>query len=177
MPIRVFPIIGGARFSNDFGVPRSSGRTHQGNDLFAPAGAQIIAVDDGEVRFGIDPLGGNIANLYADDGARYYYAHMQEPGSGAFRVHLGDVVGHVGNTGNAATTPPHLHFEAHPNRGRAVNPYPSLVSAPQATEPELGDTGLRPLTAVLLASAAAVGAWALMNPKKARRTVRRWLPA
>lgn len=122
-----FPVQGGAGYTSDFGAPRS-GHTHQGNDLFGPVGRPLLAVDAGEVRFGTDPLGGNIANLRTSDGTRYYYAHLDRfEGSGRFVV-PGEVIGYLGKTGNAATTEPHLHFEVHPQGGAAVDPFPLLKS-------------------------------------------------
>ncbi len=63
----------------------------------------------------------------ADDGSVYHGTHMAEA-TASGRVAAGQQVGLVGNTGNAAGTPPHLHFETHPN-GYPVNPYHTLVKA------------------------------------------------
>lgn len=81
-------------------------------------------------------LGGRSIQLYADDGDRFYYAHLEtwEPGGVATyvaderRVVAGEVIGTVGTSGNAPANLPHLHFEFHPARanGAAVNPYPEL---------------------------------------------------
>lgn len=130
MGLRVFPVAGGARYTNDW----QSGRVHNGNDLFAVEGTPLLAVDDGLVRYGTDGLGGNVANLYATDGTRYYYAHQSAFASGAApgtsrNVRAGDVIGYVGTTGNAQGTPAHVHFEVHPSNGEAVNPFPYLSAA------------------------------------------------
>jgi murein DD-endopeptidase MepM/ murein hydrolase activator NlpD len=136
MPLTIFPVSGGAKYSNDYGEPRSSGRTHQGNDLFGPEQRPLLAVDDGEVRYGTDPLGGNVANLRSPDGTRYYYAHLFAFEGANRKVKAGDVIGYMGRTGNAITTPVHLHFEVHPGGGDATNPYPLLLKAQVLTVPE-----------------------------------------
>ena len=121
-------------FINDWGFPRSGGRTHRGNDLFAPRGQPIYAVADGTVRLTQGGRGGIGLWLASGYGVDYYYAHLDGYGSGVAsgsRVSKGQVVGYNGNTGNARTTPPHLHFQLHP-KGRTsapVNPYPTLVRA------------------------------------------------
>ena len=121
-------------FINDWGFPRSGGRTHRGNDLFAPRGQPIYAVADGTVLLTQGGRGGIALWLASGHGVDYYYAHLEGYGSGVAsgtRVSKGQVVGYNGNTGNARTTPPHLHFQLHPN-GRTsapVNPYPTLVRA------------------------------------------------
>lgn len=146
MPLRVFPVAPEAKpvFSDDFGAPRSGGRTHEGCDIFAPLGSPLLAVDDGKVTREQDQLGGNVVVLQADDGVRYSYAHLSAfpagPGLQLDRVRAGDVVGFVGDTGNAKGGPPHLHLEVHPDgrrgRGTAVNPFPLLVDvAPPGAAP------------------------------------------
>jgi LysM repeat protein len=118
----------GARFMNDWGFPRSGGRFHEGNDLFAPRGTPVYATVTGTVVQTVGVLGGNQVKLAGDDGVSYYYTHLHSFGSKG-RVSAGTVVGYVGSTGNAAGGPPHVHFEVHPGAGAAVNPYPRLVNA------------------------------------------------
>lgn len=113
-------------FMNDWGFPRSGGRFHQGTDLFAPRGRPAVATAAGTAVPSVGALGGNVVKLYGDDGTYYYYAHLDRFGAKG-RVSPGTVVGYVGNTGNAAGGPPHVHFEVHPGGGAAVNPYPRLV--------------------------------------------------
>jgi murein DD-endopeptidase MepM/ murein hydrolase activator NlpD len=120
----------GSTFINDWGYPRSGGRTHKGTDMFAPRGSKVVAVADGTVRFRSNNLGGLVAFVYADHGVYYYYAHLDGYADGVSsgqRVTRGQTVGFVGNTGNAIGTRPHLHFEIHPGGGAAVNPYPTLA--------------------------------------------------
>ena len=79
---------------------------------------------------GVNPLGGNKLWVRSPgDNWSYYYAHLAgyAPGiANGTRVKKGQVIGYVGNTGNARTTPPHLHFETHVPSGAAANPYPIL---------------------------------------------------
>ena len=115
-------------FTDTWGAPRSGGRKHQGTDVFAPYGAPAYAVVDGVIdKWSNGGLGGLAVWLKGDDGTRYYYAHnsanLAQVGK---RVRAGEVIAFVGTTGNAATTPPHIHFEAHPPGKGAQNPAPWL---------------------------------------------------
>ena len=116
-------------FTDTWHAPRSGGRQHQGTDVFAPYGSPAFAVVDGVIeRWSNGGLGGIALWLRGDDGSRYYYAHnvsnVAKPGE---RVKAGQLIAYVGTTGNAATTPPHIHFESHPpGGGGARNPYPWL---------------------------------------------------
>ena len=173
---RYFPVAAHAVNQNDFGL--RSGRQHAGVDILANEGAPLVAVDAGEVRFGDDPLGGNIANLYADDGRHYYYAHLSAfAGNAPRRVEAGEVIGYVGTTGNARGRVPHLHFEVHPcPRGQrcAVDPSPIIDSLPRADRagrsPGFGPS---PLQAIVTAGAA-IALWAYLYPTDARALVRRF---
>ncbi|MGH2692285.1 MAG: murein hydrolase activator EnvC family protein [Actinomycetota bacterium] len=111
-------------YIDDFGFPRV-GHTHQGNDIFAAAGTPIHAPFAGTAEEGTDGLGGIVVHVYASANADYVYnAHLiQHAGVDGQQVKPGDVIGYVGNTGNAAGTPPHDHFEYHPGGGSAVSPY------------------------------------------------------
>lgn len=112
-------------FSDTWGAARSGGRSHQGVDMFAEYGMPLYAVDGGTVRTSNNSLGGLSIHLTTDDGDRYYYAHLSETSvSTGQRVEAGQVIGANGNSGNARTTPPHLHWQYHPGGGAAVNPYP-----------------------------------------------------
>jgi len=117
----------GSGFINDFGFPRV-GHIHQGNDMFAPRGTPILAPVRGRVEQRDGPIGGHAQSLYGDDGIRYYFAHMDSYGAKG-DVAAGTVIGRVGNSGNAVTTPTHLHFEIHPGDGEAVNPFPTITLA------------------------------------------------
>lgn len=116
-------------FINDWGFARSGGRTHEGTDIFAPRGNKAVAVDSGRVSLRSNSLGGKVVWLTGDGGISYYYAHLDGYPSGLSsgdRVSKGQVVGYVGNTGNARGTSPHVHFGMYPRGGSAVNPFPTL---------------------------------------------------
>jgi peptidoglycan LD-endopeptidase LytH len=115
-------------YSDDFGAPRSGGRSHQGNDIIAPMGTPVYAAQSGRFEQNYNDLGGISALVYAPNGDYTYYAHMSSyagVASGA-SVSAGTQIGHVGNTGNASGGITHLHFEYHPGGGGAVDPYPYL---------------------------------------------------
>ena len=104
------------------------GRSHQGVDIFAAEGTPVVAPADGTVEHYDNQLGGLSYRLYADDGTYYYGTHLSAyENVGAGHVTAGTAIGYVGRTGNAATTPPHLHWEIHPDgRGTpAINPTPT----------------------------------------------------
>jgi hypothetical protein len=133
----VFPIYGPASPSDSFGAPRTT-TWHHGNDIFAPLGAPILAVADGTLfRVGWNDVGGNRFWLRDGAGNEFYYAHLSAfsplAQEGA-QVKAGDVIGFVGTTGDAAGTPPHLHFEIHPREllwmgyDGAIDPYPYLTA-------------------------------------------------
>lgn len=111
--------------ANTWKAPRRGGRRHEGQDIFARRGTPVLAATDGiVVRVGGGELGGN-ALLVAGRGARtFYYAHLDSYApdiDAGDAVRQGQVLGYVGNTGNARTTPPHLHFGVYTATG-AVNP-------------------------------------------------------
>ncbi|MGH3651245.1 MAG: murein hydrolase activator EnvC family protein [Acidimicrobiia bacterium] len=121
---------GRTSFIDSWGFPRSGGRRHKGVDMFAVRGERIYAVQAGTASGSSNRLGGISVHLRADTGFTYYYAHLDSRAfSGTKRVSQGEVVGYVGNTGNAVTTSPHLHFEIRPGGGGPVNPYPTVRAA------------------------------------------------
>jgi murein DD-endopeptidase MepM/ murein hydrolase activator NlpD len=122
------PVRGDVSFVNDYGYVRGDGSRHGGVDLFADRGTPVVAPVSGRVARYTNPSGGLAFELYGDDGIRYYGAHLDRYGWDGY-VDEGDVIGYVGNTGDASTTSPHLHFEMHPGSGLAMSPYPSLVRA------------------------------------------------
>lgn len=105
--------------------------SHEGTDIFALNGTPILAVVDGVLEnVGTATLGGIKLWLRSPgDNWTYYYAHLASYAPGVvngLRVKKGQVIGYVGNTGNARGTPPHLHFETHVPSGPPTNPYPIL---------------------------------------------------
>lgn len=137
IPGFVFPVAGPTSFVSSYGYCRDGcSRSHQGNDLFARAGTPVVAVEDGWVeKVGTNRLGGLTVWTRGRSGYRYYYAHLRDwaPLVIGQEITVGTVVGTVGNTGNAAGTPSHLHFEIHPGDAPAVDPYPILLRAPRVT--------------------------------------------
>lgn len=133
-------------------APRSGGRRHQGVDLFAAKGTPVRAAARGVVwKVGHDLLGGQVVSVLGRGPTLYYYAHLDsfaqglEPGQ---TVEAGTPLGLVGNTGNAATTPPHLHFGVYRWRApwpTAVDPAPLLRRGRESASgaPENRPHGLR----------------------------------
>ena len=139
----VFPVVGPVSFQDDFGAPRS-GHRHQGNDIMAERWSPVVAVEPGRV---VHPSWGSrdcLLILHGRSGTDYWYLHLNDDVTrrddnrardcrkgvaftpdfrSGMRVRAGQLIGFVGNSGNAAGIHPHLHFELHPGGGRAVSPY------------------------------------------------------
>jgi len=122
----VCPVQGPRAFSNDYGAPRGGGSSHMGNDILAPKGTPVAANVGGVVTQRNGAVSGLAYFLAGDDGNRYFGAHLDSFGASG-RVSAGTVIGTVGNTGDAAGGPPHLHFEMHPGGSGYTNPYPTLT--------------------------------------------------
>ncbi len=149
VPRLIFPVVGDVRYTDDFGQPRAGG-AHQGNDLMAAKKSPAVAVEAGKVKFWTTSANaGCMLYLYGDSGTTYLYIHLNNdltmkndnrgkcaPGtayapdlkSGA-RVAAGQLVGFVGDSGDADGIASHLHFEVHPDGGAAVSPFPYLRKA------------------------------------------------
>jgi murein DD-endopeptidase MepM/ murein hydrolase activator NlpD len=128
----VCPMAAPISFWNDWGAPRSGGRTHKGNDVFSAYDHPVVAVVDGVTRIRNGGLGGLTVWLNGDNGVSYYYAHLSGWAAGittGTRVVQGQLIGFNGTSGNAKGTPAHVHFEIHPGGGAAVNPYATLKAA------------------------------------------------
>jgi murein DD-endopeptidase MepM/ murein hydrolase activator NlpD len=125
------------QLSDSWHAPRSGGRLHEGQDIFAARGTAVRSAAEGYVvRVGESPLGGNTVWVVGAGGRSYYYAHLD---SYAHDLRVGDyvtprtVLGHVGTTGNAAGTAPHLHFGVY-THGGAIDPLPLLADRPEEVE-------------------------------------------
>jgi len=138
-----FPVAGrdtGA-IQSGFGAPRDAGRrTHRGVDIFAPRGTPVLASAEARVtRVRETEVGGRVIWLRnKSNGDALYYAHLeQQDVEEGQEVSPGDVIGRVGNTGNARTTPPHLHFGVYVRGSGARDPFPYLQQiqdAPPSSE-------------------------------------------
>jgi peptidoglycan LD-endopeptidase LytH len=117
------------QIADTWGGPRSGGRKHRGVDIFAPRGTPVRSTTDGViVRLGTNRLGGNIVAVLGPGRQVHYYAHFERFGvvKAGHVVKAGDILGYVGDTGNARGTPFHLHYGVYtPSRG-AINPWPLL---------------------------------------------------
>lgn len=138
-----FPVtnVGNKAIQSFWGAPRDGGkRRHQGVDIFAKRGTPVIAVTNGYISYtGEKGLGGK--QVWLRDGIlgnSLYYAHLDSINSAiGYRVKQGDTLGFVGNTGNARTTAPHLHFGIYKGRQGAINPLEFIkVREPLLTESE-----------------------------------------
>ncbi len=132
MPVEEVPV---RRVADTWAAARSGGRKHEGQDIFAKRGTPVRSATNGiVVRLGHGGLGGNSVSVLGAGGRVYYYAHLARFEDG---LHTGEevttatILGYVGNTGNARTTPPHLHFGVYA-RGGAIDPLPLLVDRPAA---------------------------------------------
>lgn len=126
-----FPIAGEARYSHDWLFPRYGPgfRFHLGTDVFAPFGTPLRAPVDGTVSAGSGSLGGLYVKVFMEDGTYFYYAHLAglvEGFTEGMTVKTGDIIGYVGDSGNAKGGSPHLHIGVYPQGGPAVDPKPIL---------------------------------------------------
>ncbi len=122
--LQICPVDPPNHYTSSFGDPRSGGRSHQGNDIMAPYGTPVRAPFPGVATTSSSYLGG--LGVYVKGSKGFVFnAHLSRFGK-LGNVKAGDIIGYVGNTGNARYTSPHNHFEWHPGNGSAVDPYPYL---------------------------------------------------
>ncbi len=144
--LQVCPVGQPRAYGDGFGAPRYAGgyHLHAGVDILAPMGTPIYATFDGYTTEVPNSLGGNAVEVHGAPGYTYN-AHLSaysDHSTGT--VHAGDIIGYVGDSGDAVGGPPHDHFEFHPNSfpatwpasyygytviDSALNPYPLLVDA------------------------------------------------
>lgn len=145
----IFPVDGEVIFSDTWGAARGAGRSHEGTDIMADKHVPVLAAVDGVIGWSplTEPSYGWIINLHGDDGYTYVYIHLNNDNPGTddglggrdqaiapgvvqgARVEAGEVIGWVGDSGNAEWIAPHLHFEIRLEDGTAVNSYDTLVAA------------------------------------------------
>jgi peptidoglycan LD-endopeptidase LytH len=145
----IFPVLGQATYIDDFGDPRAGGR-HKGIDIIAPKRSLALAAEAGKVEFWTRSANaGCMLYLHGKSGTDYYYIHLNNDltahndnrgkcvaGTSYARglkdrakVVAGQPIGYVGDSGDADGIHSHLHFELHPGRKAAVDPYPWLQRA------------------------------------------------
>ncbi|HUF02077.1 MAG TPA: M23 family metallopeptidase [Gaiellaceae bacterium] len=142
----VFPVYGPVSFGDSFGAPRPNvaGGWHHGEDIFAPLGTPVLAVAGGTLHtIGFTPIGGYRLWLRDRSGNEFYYAHLAAYSPLAVEgrtVEGGDVIGFIGDSGDAEGGSPHLHFEIHPasmlglGYDGVVAPYPILLAWSRAED-------------------------------------------
>lgn len=150
-----FPVVGDVWYADTFGAPRGLSRTHAGQDLMADKMQPLVAVADGTVSWLTrrEASYGYIVTISGDDGWTYNYVHLNNdtPGTDDGRASLSDVfgpdinqgarvtagqlVGFVGDSGNAEDVAPQLHFEMEDPDGNVVNPMASLDAASRLAAP------------------------------------------
>jgi hypothetical protein len=155
VPPLLFPVVGPVTYTNDFGQARAGG-PHQGNDLLGTKRAPVVAVEEGTVQFWTTSASaGCMLYLHGVSGTMYEYIHLNNdlttgndnkgtcvagvsyaPGLvDGQHVDAGELIGYLGDSGDANGIHPHLHFEVHPNGGKAVAPFPYLQKAAQLLAP------------------------------------------
>lgn len=128
-PIPILFGVSPSNISDSWGDARSQGRTHEGTDIIAPGGMYVVAPSDSVVTsIGFGSNGGNYVYTTNPGGERYYFAHLTSEKEGlkvGDILEKGDLIGYVGNTGNASGGAPHLHLGIY--GGGAKNPYERLT--------------------------------------------------
>jgi hypothetical protein len=174
VPPLLFPVVGQVTYTNDFGQARPGG-PHQGNDLLGTKRAPVVAVEEGTIEFWTTSASaGCMLYLHGASGTMYEYIHLNNdlttgndnkgkcvagvsyaPGLvDGQHVDAGQLIGYLGDSGDANGIHPHLHFEVHPKGGKAVAPFPYLQKATQllAPAPPAGTPFTLKLTGTVVAS-------------------------
>jgi murein DD-endopeptidase MepM/ murein hydrolase activator NlpD len=117
------------QLTDSWGSPRPGGRHHEGIDIFAKRGTPVRSTTDGIVLYvGDNSLGGHVVEILGPGFERHYYAHLDRFANmrGGDAITAGTLLGYVGNTGDAITTPTHLHYGIYSGVRTLHNPYPRL---------------------------------------------------
>ncbi len=134
----IFPVSGKSNIGSFWGDTRDGGaRRHEGIDIFSAKGTPVVAVTDGYVvEVTEDGIGGKSVTIQSDDYSwRSYYAHLDEQKVVRGQlVQKGQLIGTIGNTGNAKTTPAHLHFGIY-DGSSAMDPLPYVKTSPKIAAP------------------------------------------
>ncbi len=154
IPGYVFPVAGPVQFGDSFGYPRLLGtgqqHWHEGCDVMSPMGTPLVAAEDGVVtKVGENSLGGLSLKITGTSGYWHYYAHLSAFAAGLTQgqtIKAGTLVGYVGNTGDAAGGPTHLHYEIHQPDGKVLDSFGLLETAWQARQEQLQLGGTSPIT-------------------------------
>lgn len=132
----IFPVLAvqNSAIQSFWGAARDGGvRSHEGIDIFAERGTPVLAATDGRITYsGEKGLGGK--QVWLRDSKRkqsLYYAHLDSIHRTSGRVKIGDTLGYVGNSGNARTTPPHLHFGIYKSYRGAIDPLSFVYQIPE----------------------------------------------
>jgi len=195
----IFPVLGSTTYTDDFGDPRADGPPHQGIDIIAGKRSLALAAEAGKVEFyARSATAGCMLYLHGASGTDYYYIHLNNDltpkndnrgkcvagtayakglKDGA-KVVAGQPVGYVGDSGDANGIHAHLHFELHPGRKAATDPYlwlqratHLLFSAPRGMPftLELRGTVVSVKDDAVQLSLAAVNAWPMRQHQMLRR--------
>jgi len=154
IPGYVFPVAGPVQFVDSFGYPRLLGtgqqHWHEGCDVMSPMGTPLVAAEDGVVtKVGENSLGGLSLKITGTSGYWHYYAHLSAFAPGLVQgqtITAGTLVGFVGNTGDAAGGPTHLHYEIHQPDGKVIDSFGLLKTAWQARQQQLLLGGTDPIS-------------------------------
>jgi hypothetical protein len=152
VPRLIFPVIGSSNYSNDFDAPRFNGK-HQATDIIAKKRQKIVSASDGIIQYVEDwGTAGYSVRILDNDGYTYNYYHINndnpgtDDGKGGYMnafapdvepgnvVKRGQMIGYIGDSGNAENTVPHVHFEIYKG-SRAINPYNHLNAAQKISKP------------------------------------------
>src|SRR5919198_113033 len=147
VPRIIFPVVGQVQYTDDFGAPRAGG-AHQGNDIMAAKKSSAVAAEAGRVKYWTTSASaGCMLYLYGQSGTMYEYIHLNNDRTtrndnrgkcvqgtayavrNGAHVAAGQLLGYVGDSGDADGAHSHLHFEVHPKGGKATDPYPYLQAA------------------------------------------------